>query len=194
MAEIRVTFEDGAVERLPAGIAAGEAIRRHAERDGAGRARLERAVAARVEADGSTVVDLTRPLLRDCQLAPVAVESPEGLDVIRHSAAHLMAQAVKRLFPETQITIGPVIENGFYYDFKRPGGFASEDLPRIEEMMRAIVAEDLPVRREEVARGEAIRRFREMGEHYKVEIIEGIPDATVSLYHQGEFVDLCRGP
>src|SRR5207244_3128671 len=104
---------------------------------------------------------------------------------------HLMAQAVKRLFPETQITIGPVIENGFYYDFKRPGGFASEDLPRIEEMMRAIVAEDLPVRREEVARGEAIRRFREMGEHYKVEIIEGIPDATVSLYHQGEFVDLC---
>src|SRR5437870_2722303 len=194
MAEIRVTFEDGAVERLPAGIAAGEAIRRHAERDGARRARLERAVAARVEADGSTVVDLTRPLLRDCRLAPVAVESPEGLEVIRHSTAHLMAQAVKRLFPETQITIGPVIENGFYYDFKRPGGFASEDLPRIEETMRAIVAEDLPVRREEVARGEAVRRFREMGEHYKVEIIEGIPDDVVSLYHQGEFVDLCRGP
>src|SRR6059036_409625 len=194
MAEIRVTFEDGAVERLPAGIAAGEAIRRHAKRDGAGRARLERAVAARVEADGSTVVDLTRPLLRDCRLAPVAVESPEGLGVIRHSAAHLMAQAVKRLFPETQITIGPVIENGFYYDFKRSGGFASEDLPRIEATMRAIVAEDLPVRREEVARSEAIRRFREMGEHYKVEIIEGIPEDTVSLYHQGEFVDLCRGP
>src|SRR5881392_2859425 len=194
MAEIRVTFEDGAVERLPAGIAAGEAIRRHAERDGAGRARLERAVAARVEADGSTVVDLTRPLLRDCRLAPVAVESPEGLDVIPHSAAHLMAQAVKRLFPETQITIGPVIENGFYYDFKRPGGFAAEDLPRIEETMRAIVQEDLPVRREEVPKAEAIRRFRAMGEHYKVEIIEGIPDETVSLYHQGEFVDLCRGP
>src|SRR3989475_772167 len=194
MAEIRVTFEDGAVERWPAGIGAGEAIRRHAERDGAGRARLERAVAARVEADGATVVDLTRPLLRDCGLAPVAVESPEGLHVTRHSAAHLMAQAVKRLFPETQITIGPVIENGFYYDFKRPGGFASEDLPRIEAMMRAIVAEDLAVRREEVARSEAIRRFREMGEHYKVEIIEGIPDETVSLYRQGEFVDLCRGP
>src|SRR5207249_3247421 len=110
------------------------------------------------------------------------------------AAAHLIAQAVQPLFPETHVTIGPVIENGFYYDFKRPGGFASEDLPRIEEMMRAIVAEDLPVRREEVARGEAIRRFREMGEHYKVEIIEGIPDATVSLYHQGELVDLCRGP
>src|SRR5205823_13981039 len=136
------------------------------------------------EADGSTVVDLTRPLLRDCRLAPVAVESPEGLGVIRHSAAHLMAQAVKRLFPETQITIGPVIENGFYYDFKRPGGFASEDLPRIEAMMRAIVAEDLPVRREEAARGEAIRRLREMGEQYKGETIEGIPGATGSRDHQ----------
>src|SRR5438094_8540324 len=136
MAEIRVTFEGGAVERLPAGIAAGEAIRRHAERDGAGRGPLERAVAARVEADGSTVVDLTRPLLRDCRLAPVAVESPEGLGVIRHSAAHTLAQAVKRLFPETQLTIGPVIENGFYYDFKRPGAVASEDRPRVEGVRR----------------------------------------------------------
>src|SRR5438552_5198887 len=193
MAEITVTFEDGAAERLPAGITAAEAMRRHAGRDG-GRARLERAVAARVEADGSTVVDLTRPLLRDCRVAPVAVETPEGLEVIRHSTAHLMAQAVKRLFPETQITIGPVIENGFYYDFKRPGGFASEDLPRIEETMRAIVQEDLPVRREEVPKAEAIRRFRALGEHYKVEIIAGIPDESVSLYHQGEFVHLCRGP
>src|SRR3989442_12393855 len=194
MAEIRVTFEDGAVERLPAGIAAGEAIRRHAERDGAGRARLERAVAARVEADGSTVVDLTRPLVEDCRLAPVAPESAEGLDVIRHSAAHLMAQAVKRLFPETEITIGPVIENGFYYDFKRPQGFTPEDLARIEQTMRQIVAENLPVTREELPRPEAVRLFRDMGEHYKVEIIEGIPDEVVSLYRQGEFVDLCRGP
>src|SRR3989442_1896708 len=194
MAEIRVTFEDGAVERLPAGIAAGEAIRRHAERDGAGRARLERAVAARVEADGSTVVDLTRPLVEDCRLAPVAPESAEGLDVIRHSAAHLMAQAVKRLFPETEITIGPVIENGFYYDFKRPQGFTPEDLARIEQTMRQIVAENLPVTRQELPRPEAVRLFRDMGEHYKVEIIEGIPDEVVSLYRQGEFVDLCRGP
>src|SRR5712691_11077958 len=177
MAEISVTFEDGAVERLPSGTAAGEAIRRHAERDGAGgRAGLERAVAARVEANGTTIVDLARPLVRDCRLAPVPVESAEGLEVIRHSAAHVMAQAVKRLFPETQITIGPVIENGFYYDFSRPGGFASDDLPRIEEMMRGIVAEDLPVRREEVPRDEAVRRFRALGEHYKVEIIEGLAE------------------
>ncbi|HYR96759.1 MAG TPA: threonine--tRNA ligase [Candidatus Binatus sp.] len=197
MGEIRVTFEDGATERLPAGTTAGEALRVHARNGGGNRKVVERAIAARL-AGGSTVaaavVDLTRPLVGDCRLAPVAPDSPEGLDVIRHSSAHLMAQAVKRLFPETEITIGPVIENGFYYDFKRPGGFAAEDLPRIEEMMRQIVKEDLPVTREEVSRAEAISRFRAMGEHYKVEIIEGLPEDVVSLYRQGEFVDLCRGP
>ena len=192
MAEINVTFEDGAVERLPRGISAGEALRAHA--NGAARRTVARAVAARVERGAATIVDLARPLLEDCRLAPVAPESAEGLEVIRHSTAHLMAQAVKRLFPATEITIGPVIENGFYYDFKRPEGFTPEDLARIEETMRAIVEEDLPVRREEMSRAEAIRLFREMGEHYKVEIIEGIPEPTVSLYRQGEFVDLCRGP
>src|SRR5207247_11184666 len=137
------------------------------------------------------VIELGVPVAADCRLGPGDPESPEGLEVLRHSSAHLMAQAVKRLFPETEITIGPVIENGFYYDFKRPGGFAAEDLPRIEETMRAIVKEDLPVRREEVPKAEAVRRFRALGEHYKVEIIEGIPEETVSLYQQGEFVDIC---
>src|SRR5262249_56387821 len=160
---------------------------------GAGR-QAERGVGARGEGPEPAVVDLSRGILRDARVAPVAAESPEGLDVIRHSAAHLMAQAVKRLWPETQITIGPVIENGFYYDFSRSGGFTAEDLPRIEETMRAIVKEDLPIRREEVSKAEAIERVRAMGEHYKVEIIEGIPEDRVSLYHQGEFVDLCRGP
>ncbi len=194
MAEISVTFEDGATERLPAGITAGDALRAHAG-NGSARKLLGRAVAARVEnGQGTSIVDLGRALVADTRVTPVAPESAEGLEVIRHSSAHLMAQAVKRLFPETEITIGPVIENGFYYDFKRPEGFTPEDLARIEEVMRAIVAEDLPVRREEVARAEAVRRFREMGERYKVEIIEGLPEDTVSLYHQGEFVDLCRGP
>jgi threonyl-tRNA synthetase len=196
MAEITVTFVDGAARRFPAGIAAGEALRAQTG-EGGGRKALSRAVAARVESGNGAapvVVDLSRPLVGDCRVAPVAPESPEGLEVIRHSSAHVMAQAVKRLFPETQITIGPVIENGFYYDFKRPDGFTPDDLARIEETMRAIVKEDLPVRREDVAKDEAIRRFRDMGEHYKVEIIEGIPDSTVSLYHQGEFTDLCRGP
>src|SRR5579871_785040 len=194
MADITVTFDSGAVERLPAGIGAGEALRAHAARNGTLRGAVERAVAARVEAAGARVVDLARPLVEDCRIAPVAPDSPEGLDVIRHSCAHLMAQAVKRLWPETEITIGPVIENGFYYDFKRPEGFTPDDLARIEETMRAIVAEDLPVTRDEVAKAEAVRLFRAMGEHYKVEIIEGIPDEVVSLYRQGEFVDLCRGP
>ena len=194
MAEIVVTFEDGASQRFPAGITAGDALAAHAE-SGKQRRRVAEAVAARVEnGHGATVVDLSRPLTEDCRLAAVAPESPEGLEVIRHSTAHLMAQAVKRLFPETEITIGPVIENGFFYDFKRPAGFSPEDLVRIEETMRAIVGENLPIRREEVARGEAVRRFRAMGEHYKVEIIAGLPEDVVSLYHQGDFVDLCRGP
>jgi threonyl-tRNA synthetase len=195
MAEISVTFEDGTVDRFTAGVTAAEALKAHVEKNGGSRKQLKRAVAARVEGDGKpAVVDLERPLVGDCRLVAVSPDSPEGLDVLRHSTAHLMAQAVKRLYPETQITIGPVIEHGFYYDFKRPEGFVPDDLARIEETMRAIVREDLPVRREEVARADAVRRFREMGEHYKVEIIEGIPEETVSLYHQGEFTDLCRGP
>ena len=149
------------------------------------------AIAARVK---GKVIDLSRPLLTDCEILPVLPVSAEGLEIIRHSSAHLMAQAVKRLFPSVQITIGPVIENGFYYDFKYERAFAPEDLERIEEMMRIIVAENLTVTREEVAREDAIRLFRDMGEHYKVEIIKGIPDDTVSLYRQGEFIDLCRGP
>src|SRR5438552_2415624 len=194
MMEISVTFEDGATERFPAGTTAGEALAAHARNGGGDRKAVARAIVARVEGSATAVVDLSRPLAADCRLAPVAPESREGLEVLRHSSAHVMAQAVKRLFPETEITIGPVIENGFYYDFKRPGGFSAEDLPRIEETMRAIVQEDLPVRREEVPKAEAIRRFRALAEHYKVEIIAGIPDESVSLYHQGEFVDLCRGP
>jgi threonyl-tRNA synthetase len=194
MAEIVVTFADGAQERLPAGTTAGDALRLPAERNGSGRKELRRAVAARVEADAARVVDLSRPLDRDCRVAPVTPESAEGLEVLRHSCAHLMAQAVQSLFPGTEITIGPVIDNGFYYDFKRPEGFTPDDLQRIEATMRAIVAENLPVSREEVPREDAIRLFEGMGEHYKVEIIRDIPEAIVSLYRQGDFVDLCRGP
>ena len=195
MAEIVVTFADGARERLPAGITAGDALRVHAERTGSGRKHVRRAVAARVETDGAArVIDLSRSLDADCRLSPVDPESPDGLEVLRHSCAHLMAQAVQRLFPGTEITIGPVIEHGFYYDFRRPQGFTPDDLARIEEGMRAIVRENLPVSREEMPRDRAIELFAGMGEHYKVEIVRGIPEDTVSLYRQGEFVDLCRGP
>jgi len=196
VSSITVTFADGSAESVPVGTTAAAALASHAERSGEGRKSLRRAVAARLSSNGAgaVVVDLARTLDQDCALSIVAPDDPEGLDVLRHSAAHLMAQAVKRLFPETQITIGPVIANGFYYDFKREEPFGPDDLSRIEDTMRAIARENLPVRREELPRAVAISRFREMGEHYKVEIIEGLADETVSLYSQGDFVDLCRGP
>src|SRR5262249_38300489 len=138
---------------------------------------------------------LSRPVTVDCGIEPITPSSAEGLEVLRHSSAHLMAQAVKRLFPDVQITIGPVIENGFYYDFKREGAFTPEDLERIETEMKAIVSENFAVSREETPRDDAVNMFRDMGEHYKAEIIAGIPsNEAISLYRQGEFVDLCRGP
>ncbi len=153
--------------------------------------RFAKAIAARV--DGK-IVDVSSPLVTE-EAEPIFPSSPEGLEVLRHSTAHLMAQAVKRLFPEVQITIGPVIESGFYYDFKHDRAFTPEDLKRIEAEMQAIIKENLQVSREEVPRNDAVRFFSQMGEAYKAEIIAGIPeDEAVSLYRQGEFVDLCRGP
>ena len=141
------------------------------------------------------VVDLSHPLETDCELEFISLASVEGLDVLRHSCAHLMAQAVKRLFPSVQITIGPVIKNGFYYDFKHERAFTSEDLEQIEAEMRKIVAENFPISREEIARDDAVHLFRSMGEDFKAEIIASIPgNEVISLYRQGEFVDLCRGP
>src|SRR5260221_2009253 len=133
--------------------------------------------------------------MENCEIEPIAPSSADGLDVLRHSTAHLMAQAVKRLFPDVQITIGRVIETGFYYDFKHEGAFTPEDLERIEAEMKKIIVEDFAVRREEIPRDDAVQMFRDMGEHYKAEIIASIPsNEAISLYRQGEFVDLCRGP
>ncbi|HEX9787511.1 MAG TPA: threonine--tRNA ligase [Candidatus Binatia bacterium] len=139
-------------------------------------------------------VDLSRALESDCTLEFIAPDSSEGLDVLRHSTAHLMAQAVQDLFPGTQVTIGPTIEDGFYYDFKRGEAFSPEDLERIEKRMQELAKANLPVNREEMPRAAAIEMFRKMGEDYKVEILEDLPDETVSLYRQGDWVDLCRGP
>src|SRR4029450_3804904 len=182
MAEIVVTFADGAQERLPAGTTAGDALRLHAERNGTGRKDVRRAVAAVVETDASRVGDLRRALGAASRLAAVAPDSPDGLEVLRHSCAHLMAQAVQRLFPGTEITIRPVIDNGFSHHFKPPEGFTPDDLQRIEQTMRAIVAENLPVSREELPREEAVQLFAGMGEHYKVEIIRGIARERRSRY------------
>jgi threonyl-tRNA synthetase len=140
------------------------------------------------------IADVFRPLSSDCSIAPLAISDPRTLEVLRHSAAHLLAQAVKRLYPDAQVTIGPVIADGFFYDFKYDPGFSPEDLERIEAEMAKIVAANYPLSREVLPRDEATRFFRGLGEDFKAEIIAGLPDAEVSLYRQGEFVDLCRGP
>ncbi len=131
----------------------------------------------------------------DANLSIITANSEEGLEVIRHSSAHLMAQAVKQLFPEAQVTIGPVIEDGFYYDFSYDRAFTPEDLEAIEKRMQELIKQDIPVERSIMGRDEAVKFFRDMGEEYKAEIIESIPsDEDLSLYKQGDFIDLCRGP
>ncbi|MDI3281505.1 MAG: threonine--tRNA ligase [Bacillota bacterium] len=183
--EIQVGLPDGSVRAFPAGVTVAQV----AEAIGP---RLARAAVA-AEVDGEAV-DLDYRLDRDCSLSVLTAESPKGLEVLRHSTAHVMAQAVLRLYPEAKLSIGPAIEHGFYYDFDLPAPLRPEDLERIEAEMRRIVQEDLPIRREVVSREEARRLFAEAGQKYKVELLQEIPDPKVSLYRQGEFVDLCRGP
>ena len=157
---------------------------------GAGLAKA--ALAGRV--DGK-LVDLSHVIDGDAAVAIITARDPEGLEIIRHSTAHLMAQAVKELFPEAQVTIGPAIENGFYYDFPYTRAFTPEDLKAIEARMDELVKKNIPIVREEMPREEAIDFFKALGEHYKAEIISSIPAGEViSLYRQGDFVDLCRGP
>lgn len=150
------------------------------------------ALAGRV--DGN-LVDTSHVMDADAELAIITDRDEEGLDIIRHSTAHLMAQAVKELFPTAQVTIGPTIEDGFYYDFAYERPFTMEDLAAIEAQMKKLVKANSPVERMEKSRDEAVEFFRALGEEYKAEIIEDIPaDQTLSLYKQGEFTDLCRGP
>jgi threonyl-tRNA synthetase len=139
-------------------------------------------------------VDLSRALDQNCSLEWVPMDSVDGLDVLRHSTAHLMAQAVQSLFPGTQVTIGPTIEDGFYYDFKRETPFTPEEIAKIEQRMEELARANLKVTREEMPKVQAIEMFRRMGEDYKVSIIEGITEDPVSLYRQGDWIDLCRGP
>ena len=154
-------------------------------------------VAARVTAEGTeTLCDLSATVPAQCtDITPVYADSPEGLSMIRHSTAHVMAAAVKKLYPSAKVTIGPAVENGFYYDFSFERPFTPEDLKKIEARMDEIVKRDLPVERVEMARDEAVKFFLDMGEKYKAELIEAIPEGeTISLYRQGDFIDLCRGP
>ena len=150
------------------------------------------ALAGRVDGE---LVDTSYTIDTDVKLSIVTDRDADGVEVIRHSCAHLMAQAVQRLFPDAQVTIGPVIENGFFYDFSFERPFTPEDLAAIETTMEEIVKEDLQVERSILSREEAVELFEKMGEKYKVEIIESIPgDEDLSFYRQGDFIDLCRGP
>jgi len=140
------------------------------------------------------LVDLSTPITDDCSVRLLTTKDPEALEILRHSTAHLLAQAVKQLYPNVQVTIGPVIENGFYYDFADIT-FSDEDLAKIEKRMRELVSQKIPVERFTMSRDEAVAYFKSLGEHYKAEIISDIPaEETLSLYRQGDFTDLCRGP
>ncbi|BCX82702.1 threonyl-tRNA synthetase [Methylomarinovum caldicuralii] len=165
-------------------------VREVAEAIGPGLAKA--AVAGKVD---GRLVDLSHVIDHDAQVQIITPREEEGLEVVRHSTAHLLAQAVKELYPEAQVTIGPVIEDGFYYDFAYERPFTPEDLDKIEKKMQELAKAALPVERREVPREEAIEFFRRQGEEYKARIIEEIPEGEViSLYSQGDFTDLCRGP
>ena len=183
---IEVTLPDGSKREFDSPVTVGDV----AASIGAGLARA--ALAGKVN---GKLLDLSHPITENSTVSIVTDKDPEGLEIIRHSTSHLMAQAVKELYPEAQITIGPVIENGFYYDFSLPKHLTNEDLPLIEKKMDEIVKRDLPIVREEMDRDEAVKYFNSIGEHYKAEIIGSIPAGeTISLYRQGDYVDLCRGP
>lgn len=182
---IRVILPDGSQKEVPVGSTVGDVAA------AIGRRLAKAAVAGKVN---GKLVDLSTTVQYGDQVEIVTVDSSEGLEVLRHSTAHVMAQAVKRLYPEAKLAIGPAIENGFYYDFDLPETLSSEDLVAIEDEMKKIVQEDLPFERQELSREEAIKFFTEQGEEYKRELIEDLEDETVSIYRQGEFVDLCRGP
>jgi len=188
---LQITLPDGSRREFPGPVTVHEV----ASAIGAGLGRA--ALAGRVTLPGQEpkLVDTSFVIGQDAELAIITAKDPEGLDLIRHSTAHLLAYAVKELFPDAQVTIGPVIENGFYYDFSYKRPFTPEDLQAIEKKMAELARKDEVVTREEWDRDEAVEFFRNMGEDYKAEIIASIPtNEKISLYREGDFIDLCRGP
>jgi threonyl-tRNA synthetase len=183
---VNITLPDGSVRQFDKPVTVGEI----AASIGPGLAKA----ALGGKLDGK-LVDTSESVERDAKVAIVTDRDPEGLELIRHSTAHLLAYAVKELFPDAQVTIGPVIENGFYYDFAYKRPFTPEDLAAIEKRMAELAKRDVPVKREEWKRDDAVKFFQSIGEKYKAEIIGSIPAAEgISLYREGDFIDLCRGP
>lgn len=188
---VQITLPDGSQREYPGPVSVSDVA--HSIGAGLGRA----ALGGRVSVEGSqtNLVDTSYVIECDAKLAIVTAKDADGLDLIRHSTAHLLAYAVKSLFPDAQVTIGPVIENGFYYDFSYKRPFTPEDLEAIEKKMTEIVRRNEPVTREEWLRDDAVAYFNGIGEHYKAEIIASIPsNEPISLYREGDFIDLCRGP
>ena len=185
-ANVNIALPDGKVLTFTHGVTAAEV----AAAIGPGLAKA--ALAATV--DGKEW-DLFRPIEKDAKVRIITRKDPEALELIRHDAAHVLAMAVQELFPGTQVTIGPAIEDGFYYDFARDEPFTPDDLPRIEAKMREIVARDLPTRRTVWPRDEAIAHFEQIGEKYKAELIRDLPPGDeITVYYHGDWHDLCRGP
>lgn len=186
MERIEVRFPDGTTQSFPKGTLLKDILA-----DPAMRGKAADVVTARVD---GVLLDLRAPLNKGGLLEWADISSRDGLEVLRHSTSHVMAQAVQSLFPGAKITIGPAIREGFYYDFDFDQSFSPEDFPRIEGKMKEIIDRDLPLVRKTVSREEALRLFQERGEPYKRELIEDLPDSEVTLYQQGDFIDLCRGP
>ncbi len=183
---IQITLTDGAIKEFEKPITGNDLAAN------IGKRLAQDAVAIKID---DQLRDLSDMISHNCQVEIVTRQSDEGLEILRHDAAHVMAEAVKELFPDTQVTIGPAIDNGFYYDFSPKSPFSEEDLNKIESRMREIVDRDELIKREEWNRQDAIKFFKECGEAYKAEIIESIDENEIlSVYRQGDFVDLCRGP
>jgi len=185
MGDMKVTLPDGSTKVLQEGATVYDL----AASIGAGLAKA--ALAGKINGEA---VDLTVPLIDGARVEIITEKSPEALEIIRHSTSHLMAQAVQSLFPQVKVTIGPAIETGFYYDFDAETPFTPDDLTKIEAKMAELAKADLKLSRQVLPKAEAVKLFQSMGEKYKVELIEALDVATVSLYRQGDFVDLCRGP
>ncbi len=184
-AEVTVTLPDGSALAVEKGVTVNEILAKSA---------LSLGRDALVASLNGVLVDLSCKIESDASLRTYSFDNPEGRDAYWHSASHLMAQAVKRLFPDVRLAIGPAIDTGFYYDFEVKERFTAEDLARIEEEMARIAKENMEIVREELTRERAVELFRSRGETYKVELLDDIGDDTISLYRQGDFVDLCRGP
>jgi len=182
---MKVTFPDQSVREYPDGSTALQIAESISPR------LAKEAVAAKVNGE---LKDVTAPLSGEVALELIKPENPEALEILRHTASHIMAQAVLRLFPGAKLAIGPAIDTGFYYDFDLPESLKPEDLEKIEAEMAKIVKEDLAVKRFYMSKQEALEYYRQKGEKYKVELVEGLEDGSISFYQQGEFVDLCRGP